>query len=211
MDDKRSSPEIARSQKIESLIKKVAENKTLARLNTRYAPNSPQNLQVVIKRTFLNPMKIHLYLQVCDGIVRSKLPIFDKTKRQNRNRLPFDQHGFVKVCKNLARCLLLDDTFIYISRPVWRCLTRRPDRSHGGSLYRTICCSSSGGPVGVAVGVAAGAVQRPGTRCRESNVLCVVILLSYIDSIARVGVLIMLCRYLICTKTAPSLPVQQKS
>ena len=140
-------------------------------------------------------MKIHLFLQVCDGIVRSKLPIFDKTKRQNRNRLPFDQHGFVKVCKNLARCLLLDDTFIYISRPVWRCLTRRPDRSHGGSLCRTICCSSSGGPVGVAVGLAAGAVQRPGTRCRESNVLCVVILLSYIDSIARVGVLIMLCRY----------------
>ena len=109
MDDKRSSPEIARSQKIESLIKKVAENKTLARLNTRYAPNSPQNLQVVIKRTFLNLMKIYLYLflQVCDGIVRSKLPIFDKTKRQNRNRLPFDQHGFVKVCKNLAMCFAL--------------------------------------------------------------------------------------------------------
>ena len=34
---------------------------------------------------------------MCDGIVRSKLPIFDKTKKQTRTRLPFDQHGFVKV------------------------------------------------------------------------------------------------------------------
>ena len=48
MDEKRSSPEIARSQKIENLIKKVAENKTRARLNNRY-PSSQQsnnNLQV---------------------------------------------------------------------------------------------------------------------------------------------------------------------
>jgi len=81
MDEKRSSPEIARSQKIENLIKKVAENKTRARLNNRY-PSSQQS---------------NNNLQVCDGIVRSKLPIFDKTKRQNRNRMPFDQHGFVKT------------------------------------------------------------------------------------------------------------------
>ena len=47
----------------------------------------------------------------------------------------------------------------------------------------------------MAVGVAVGAVQRPGTRCRNNNVLCIVILLSYIDSIDSVGVLIMLCRY----------------
>jgi len=78
-EDKKSSPEIARSQKIENLIKKVAENKTRARLNTRYSNHPQQNLQV------------------CDGIVRSKLPIFDKTKRQNRHRLPIDQHGFVKT------------------------------------------------------------------------------------------------------------------
>ena len=77
-DDNRSSPEIARSQKIESLIKKVAENKTRARFNRR--SNIPQQ-----------------HLQVCDGIVRSKLPIFDKTKRQSRNRLHFDQPGFVKA------------------------------------------------------------------------------------------------------------------
>jgi len=76
--DNRSSPEIARSQKIESLIKRVAENKSRARFNRR--SNIPQQ-----------------HLQVCDGIVRSKLPIFDQTKRQNRNRLPFDQHGFVKA------------------------------------------------------------------------------------------------------------------
>ena len=37
-------------------------------------------------------------LQVCDGIVRSKLPLFDATKRTPRSgRLPFDQSGlFVK-------------------------------------------------------------------------------------------------------------------
>jgi len=76
-EDKRSSPEIARSQKIESLIKKVAENKSRARLNRR--SNTQQQ-----------------HLQVCDGIVRSKLPIFDQAKRQSKNRQPFDQHGFVK-------------------------------------------------------------------------------------------------------------------
>jgi len=79
IDEKRSSPEIARSQKIENLIKKVAENKSRARLSSRI-PAQPQN-----------------NLQVCDGIVRSKLPIFDKTKKQGRNRIPVDQHGFVKA------------------------------------------------------------------------------------------------------------------
>jgi len=72
-----SSPEIARSQKIERLIKKVAENKTRARFSRRPA--------------------LQQHLQVCDGIVRSKLPLFDQTKRQVRGRLPADQHGFVKA------------------------------------------------------------------------------------------------------------------
>jgi len=76
-EENRSSPEIARSQKIESLIKKVAENKSRARLNKRQAPQQ--------------------HLQVCDGIVRSKLHLFDQTKRQPRGRLPADQHGFVKA------------------------------------------------------------------------------------------------------------------
>ena len=46
-EEKRSSPEIARSQKIESLIKKVAENKSRARLTSRYPNNPQQNLQVI--------------------------------------------------------------------------------------------------------------------------------------------------------------------
>jgi len=74
--DTRTSPEIARSQKIESLIKKVAENKNRARFDRR-RPAAHQ-------------------LQVCDGIVRSKLPLFDQSKRQGRGRLPYNQ-GFVKA------------------------------------------------------------------------------------------------------------------
>merc|ERR1719167_2067724 len=73
--DTRTSPEIARSQKIESLIRKVAENKSRARFDRR-RPAS--------------------HLQVCDGIVRSKLPLFDQSKRQGRGRLPYNQ-GFVKA------------------------------------------------------------------------------------------------------------------
>jgi hypothetical protein len=38
----------------------------------------------------------HQNLQVCDGIVRSKLPLFDQTKRPARPRLPGDQKGFVQ-------------------------------------------------------------------------------------------------------------------
>jgi len=78
--DTRTSPEIARSQKIESLIKKVAENKSRARYVARARQPTLQQ-----------------HLQVCDGIVRSKLPLFDQSKRQTRGRLPFDQQGFVKA------------------------------------------------------------------------------------------------------------------
>ena len=35
-------------------------------------------------------------LQVCDGIVRSKLQVFDETKRPSRH-LPLDHKGFVKA------------------------------------------------------------------------------------------------------------------
>lgn len=84
--DTRTSPEIARSQKIESLIKRVAENKNRARFGRSFRPPNSQQ-----------------HLQVCDGIVRSKLPLFDQTKRQTRGRLPFNQQGFVK-----ARLALFD-------------------------------------------------------------------------------------------------------
>ena len=57
----RSSTENVRSRKIESLIKKVAENKSRARQG-RLAAQQQQHQQ---------------HLQICDGIVRSKLPLFD--------------------------------------------------------------------------------------------------------------------------------------
>jgi len=77
--DTRTSPEIARSQKIESLIKRVAENKNRARLTTNRRHTQPQNLQV------------------CEGIVSSQRQKFDVNRRPPRG---FDQKaaaaGFVK-------------------------------------------------------------------------------------------------------------------
>ena len=58
----RSTTENVRSRKIESLIKKVAENKSRARQG-RLAAQQQQHQQ---------------HLQICDGIVRSKLPLFDQ-------------------------------------------------------------------------------------------------------------------------------------
>ena len=57
----RSSTENVRSRKIESLIKKVAENKSRARQG-RLVAQQQQHQQ---------------HLQICDGIVRSKLPLFN--------------------------------------------------------------------------------------------------------------------------------------
>ena len=56
-EEKRSSPEIARSQKIENLIKKVAENKSRARLNSRYGASPQQNLQVHIFSSLISQLK----------------------------------------------------------------------------------------------------------------------------------------------------------
>lgn len=65
---------LPRSQKIESLIKRVVEKESRERL-----------------------LRKEQRLQVCDGIVRSKLPLFDETKRSGaRARLPYDHQGFVK-------------------------------------------------------------------------------------------------------------------
>lgn len=70
---------LPRSQKIESLIKRVVEKESRDRLLRNKTPPSTQQR-----------------LQVCDGIVRSKLPIFDHTKKQPRSRIAFDQKGIVK-------------------------------------------------------------------------------------------------------------------
>merc|ERR1719232_1075400 len=56
----RSSTENVRSRKIDSLIKKVAENKSRARQGRIAAQQQQQQ-----------------HLHICDGIVRSKLPLFD--------------------------------------------------------------------------------------------------------------------------------------
>ena len=71
---------LSRSQKIESLIKRVVEKESRERLRkTNSIVSSSQQQR----------------LQVCDGIVRSKLQVFDETKRPSR--LPIDHKGFVKA------------------------------------------------------------------------------------------------------------------
>lgn len=75
-EEGRGEVQLPRSQKIDSLIKRVVEKESRGRL--RHKLPTPQRLQV------------------CDGIVRSKLPLFDHTKGQARGRLPQEQHGIVK-------------------------------------------------------------------------------------------------------------------
>ena len=71
--------------KTESLIKRVVEKESRERLQrrpqSRFEPSSSQQQQQ--------------RLQICDGIVRSKLQVFDETKRPSR--LPKDHKGFVKA------------------------------------------------------------------------------------------------------------------
>ena len=71
---------LPRSQKIESLIKRVVEKESRERLRKTTSGSSSNHQQ---------------RLQVCDGIVRSKLQVFDETKRPSR--LPLDHKGFVKA------------------------------------------------------------------------------------------------------------------
>jgi hypothetical protein len=80
-----NSLSLPRSLKIESLIKRVVEKESRDRLrktssNAIVAPTSQQQQR----------------LQVCDGIVRSKLQVFDETKRPP-SRMPCDHKGFVKA------------------------------------------------------------------------------------------------------------------
>ena len=77
---------LPRSQKIESLIKRVVEKESRERLHRR----GPQS-----SLPYSNQQQTQQRLQICDGIVRSKLQVFDETKRPSR--LPKDHKGFVKA------------------------------------------------------------------------------------------------------------------
>jgi hypothetical protein len=80
---------LQRSQKIERLIKRVVEKESRDRLRKTSVPSAAGASAGMAGTT-----------QVCDGIVRSKLPIFDASKRPlNRAMMmktPYDQKGFVK-------------------------------------------------------------------------------------------------------------------
>ena len=84
MDEKRSSPEIARSQKIENLIKKVAENKSRARMNNRY-PTSQQNNNLQVRFHFcqnlinINPYLLRFVTELSDPNCPSLIKPRDKT------------------------------------------------------------------------------------------------------------------------------------
>ncbi len=84
------APQLPRSPKIESLIKRVVEKESRDRLASRYGARShslgPPGATAAAGGSSR--------LQVCDGIVSSKLPIFDQTKRPTRTR--YDQQGLVK-------------------------------------------------------------------------------------------------------------------
>ena len=73
-------------KKIESLIKRVVEKESRERLQRR----GPQS-----SLPYSNHQQTQQRLQICDGIVRSKLQVFDETKRPSR--LPKDHKGFVKA------------------------------------------------------------------------------------------------------------------
>ena len=80
-DDKEPLSLLPRSQKIDSLIKRVVEKESRDRIRSKIANSSSS----------------HQRQQVCDGLVRSKLHLFDHTKRQGRSRcLPLEHEGFVK-------------------------------------------------------------------------------------------------------------------
>ena len=67
----KSFNENVRSQKIESLIKKVAENKSR---------NRPISSKFPAQQYQLQQQQQHQQLQICSGIVQSKLPLFDKRR-----------------------------------------------------------------------------------------------------------------------------------
>ncbi len=80
-------PQFPRAQKIEHLIKRVVEKESRDRLASRYGAQ-----RVVTNSSTSSNTR----LQVCDGIVRSKLPLFDNTKRPARAAAKYDDKGLVK-------------------------------------------------------------------------------------------------------------------
>ena len=89
---------LQRSQKIESLIKRVVEKESRDRFRKAFVTNPGQN-NLTAAKVFQQQQQQRL--QVCDGIVRSKLPLFDASKRnaiQIRSRFGDGQkQGHVKA------------------------------------------------------------------------------------------------------------------
>ena len=105
------SKSLQRSQKIESLIKRVVEKESRERFHRHSrksqlmpagaaaaaAAGSAAHHSLATAKLFQQQQQQRL--QVCDGIVRSKLPIFDASKRNAIQRSRFEGHkqGHVKA------------------------------------------------------------------------------------------------------------------
>ena len=88
------SLQLPRSPKIESLIKRVVEKESRERLASRYS-GTPVSTRAPHGALGGPPSS---RLQVCDGIVSSKLPLFDQTKQRCpvQRGSGYDQQGLVK-------------------------------------------------------------------------------------------------------------------
>lgn len=101
------SKSLQRSQKIESLIKRVVEKESRERFHrhSRKSQLMPAGAAAAgsahhsLATAKLFQQQQQQRLQVCDGIVRSKLPIFDASKRNAIQRSRFEGHkqGHVKA------------------------------------------------------------------------------------------------------------------
>ncbi len=93
------TPQLPRSQKIESLIKRVVEKESRERLASRFGGGG-MSCQTGGSRSLSSAAAGHSRpLQVCDGIVRSKLAVFDDSKRPGARGLrggTADGQGLVK-------------------------------------------------------------------------------------------------------------------